>query len=134
MADSSKLTSSNASIKSLYQVFGENTTMHGVGRTVIRGQPRRLFWLFMVLASAAWALFQFVNILKDFYSYPVRSAISLRHESSMLLPMITICNINRIKRSFLTDTLAEKVKSFINQASAYLSVCLSVYEKRSNEM
>lgn len=113
----------------LYQNFSENTSLHGVGKTVIRGGWRRIVWLLLVLSSIAWSMHQFVYILQDFYTYPVTSVVSVTHQSYIRFPAVTICNLNKLRRSKISSSLREEIDSLTNQVSAPVSgpcVCMSI--------
>ncbi|CAG5125164.1 unnamed protein product [Candidula unifasciata] len=84
----------------LYKKFSENTTMHGLGRVFASRNPcKRVVWLVMVVSVLTIAIFQLVDLVSDFYTYPVTTLVKIKHETKATFPAITICNVNRKKRS-----------------------------------
>lgn len=92
--------SQTSSVAELYKRFGENTSMHGIGRVFASRRPyRRFAWSLMVVFGLGFAIFQLVDLINDFYSYPVTTVVTMKHETKARFPAITICNVNTHRRS-----------------------------------
>lgn len=86
--------------KKLTVDFCENTTAHGLNRIV--GAERwwgRVFWAILFCLLAGMMIYQEIEILKDYFGWPVSTTISVVNMRHQYFPAITLCNQNRIKSS-----------------------------------
>lgn len=122
------------SLLRIYKGFAITTSMHGIGRTVDNRHPlRRFLWILLVAVAFAAGVYQFVVTIDDFYSYPVTTAVNVRQETKSMFPGITICNLNRKRKSKIQPKLLDLLTNFTEVTYVfvivygYLSVYLSVY-------
>ncbi|CAG5119339.1 unnamed protein product [Candidula unifasciata] len=113
------------SLKKLYEEFGGSTSMHGINKVLTASSKRkRCVWSVLFLFGVAFAVYQFVITMEDFYSYPVMTVVTLKQETTAIFPAVTFCNLNQKKKSmidpYLMMTMTEMAKVIV------LSVCLSV--------
>ncbi|CAL1532418.1 unnamed protein product, partial [Lymnaea stagnalis] len=52
-----------------------------------------------------WAVHQLVNIIREYYRYPVSTLVSMEYSAKLLFPAVTICNLNRLRMSKLDGNL-----------------------------
>ena len=80
--------------------FGQATSMHGVAHAMSdRPLWRRLSWTALVTGFVIWAAYNVADIIHDFQSYPVMTSVSSQYQGKIDFPAVTICNLNRIRRS-----------------------------------
>ena len=60
---------------------------------------RRSVWVLLLLAGAAFTVFQIQNRIRYYSSFPVDNNIRVEHKKELRFPTVTICNENRILRS-----------------------------------
>lgn len=79
---------------------GDNTSTPGLDGVFANKSPCRLFmWSVMILFGLGLSIMQVLDLFKDFYSYPVTTVVTLKRETRATFPAVTICNINRQRRS-----------------------------------
>ncbi|CAG5119343.1 unnamed protein product [Candidula unifasciata] len=93
-------------LKKLFQDFGEGTSMHGIGRVLTNNRSwKRFLWSTMFLFGVGFSIYQFVITMNDFYSYPVTTVVTLRQETAAIFPGITICNLNRKRKTLAEESM-----------------------------
>ncbi|XP_052768020.1 acid-sensing ion channel 5-like [Mya arenaria] len=80
--------------------WSQNTTFHGVRFISDSTAPlRRIMWLLLVLGCLAAVIFQIVDRVNYFYSWPITVNVEINYNQSMKFPTITICNQNAFRGS-----------------------------------
>ncbi|XP_071496689.1 uncharacterized protein [Diadema antillarum] len=90
--------------------FADSTTAHGLPRIVTSEKWYwKIFWF--LIFGGAFYLFttQALDILWDYRSYPYNTKIDVVTETTITFPSVTICNMNRMKRSQLVGTRFEGI-------------------------
>ncbi|XP_070553747.1 acid-sensing ion channel 5-like [Ptychodera flava] len=83
--------------------FFTGTTIHGVGRIVERSRlVFKILWFFIVLVAFGFCAWQITDRFVRFFEFNVNTEITLKFESSIEFPAITICNFNRYYSSAIT--------------------------------
>ncbi|CCD63873.1 DEgenerin Like [Caenorhabditis elegans] len=92
------------SIKRETQHFCETTTMHGPKRIFQGKRWATLFWLIMVSCSLGLLITQVFILASEYLSKPTVSDVSfLINEDGMDFPLITICNLNPIRKTYVNE-------------------------------
>lgn len=95
-------------LKTLYNEFGEMSTVHGVKRAIVgRHCVERFIWTLLVTTGGGLAFYQFISIVQEFQTNPVSTVVSVEYEQHMEFPAVTICNLNRVKMSKASDAIKE---------------------------
>ena len=90
---------------SYWTIFSEKTSLHGV-RSI--GDPdyrilRRLLWIVLLLICTGSFLFNLIKCITRYTSYPSTVSIDVIPHTALTLPDVTICNSNRIRKSFMEN-------------------------------
>ncbi|CAG5125165.1 unnamed protein product [Candidula unifasciata] len=94
------------SLKKLYEEFGGSTSMHGINRVLTTTSTwKRCVWSVLFLFGVAFAVYQFVITMEDFYSYPVTTVVTLKQETTAIFPGVTFCNLNKKRKSMIDPEL-----------------------------
>ncbi|KAK6019663.1 Amiloride-sensitive sodium channel, partial [Ostertagia ostertagi] len=97
-----KETEGIGSISRETQHFCQTTTMHGPKRIFQGKKFSTHFWILMMLVSAILLIYQVASLLSMFLSNPTVSQVSfLISEEGMDFPVVTLCNFNPIKKSYI---------------------------------
>ncbi|KAE9421273.1 hypothetical protein Angca_004947, partial [Angiostrongylus cantonensis] len=97
-----KETEGIGSIRRETQHFSQTTTMHGPKRIYQGKRFSTHFWILMVLTSGVLLVHQVGTLLSMYVSNPIVSQVSfLISEKGMHFPMVTLCNFNPIKKSYI---------------------------------
>jgi len=56
---------------------------------------RRSVWILLLLAGAAFTVFQIQDRIRYYWSFPVGFNLRVEHKKEMRFPTVTICNENR---------------------------------------
>ncbi|KAG7459758.1 hypothetical protein MATL_G00214050 [Megalops atlanticus] len=89
---------------SSWQLFAQRSTLHGL-RFVCAYGPltlRRLLWAAAFLASLALLALESAERLALFFSYPHVTSVDAVVSSSLLFPVVTVCNLNAYRFTKLT--------------------------------
>ncbi|WKX92789.1 hypothetical protein Q1695_010657 [Nippostrongylus brasiliensis] len=114
-----KETEGIGSISRESQHFSQTTTMHGPKRIYQGKRFSTHFWILMVLTSGILLIYQVATLLSMYFSNPTVSQVSfLISENGLDFPMVTLCNFNPIKKSYIR-TLNE-TGDFSDQLLDYL--------------
>ncbi|XP_006895217.1 PREDICTED: acid-sensing ion channel 3 [Elephantulus edwardii] len=86
------------------RVFASSCTMHGVGHIFGPGHLtlRRALWAVAVLLSLAAFLYQVAERVQYYEEFHHETALEERESHQLTFPAVTLCNINRLRRSRLT--------------------------------
>lgn len=63
----------------------------------------RALWVFLLLVAIGWMVFHLFYLISHFLELPIQTKISLGF-NNLPFPAVTICNMNAVKWSRLTDT------------------------------
>ncbi|XP_033634311.1 uncharacterized protein LOC117295705 [Asterias rubens] len=92
----------------ILKAFGENTTAHGVPAiTRSKRVVAKFFWLAVFLIMLGLFCFQATLVLVEYYGYPSTTKVKLETAPYLNFPSVTICNMNRFRRSKLVGTRFE---------------------------
>ncbi|XP_038073616.1 uncharacterized protein LOC119741792 [Patiria miniata] len=85
--------------------FGENTTAHGV--PMIARSKRavtKIFWLAVFLTMLVIFCWQGTSVLVEYLGFPSTTKVKLVTNPELTFPSVTICNMNRFRRSKIAGT------------------------------
>ncbi|GFO07432.1 acid-sensing ion channel 3 [Plakobranchus ocellatus] len=86
--------------KDVIHEFTHSTSMHGVQHVMgHKSVWRRMVWSVLVIGFVAWAAHNVYQIVSDYNSHPVQTSLSSEYHNKMNFPAVTVCNLNRIRRS-----------------------------------
>ncbi|XP_071488689.1 epithelial sodium channel subunit alpha-like [Diadema antillarum] len=102
--------SSRKSLNALLLEFSNVTTAHGVPR-IITGKSTlsKLLWSTLTLAALGAFLWQGSLLFIDFSHHPYTTQIDLITKTELDFPAVTVCNMNRMRRSALVGTRFESL-------------------------
>ncbi|KAL4609327.1 amiloride-sensitive sodium channel subunit gamma-like [Arapaima gigas] len=85
----------------------QHTTAHGIPN-IFRARHwfRRSLWAAFVMFAFCCAIWQCMEIIMTFYSYPLHEKMRLISDSKLMFPAVTICNLNSVRHSSLKKNLA----------------------------
>ncbi|CAJ0593780.1 unnamed protein product [Cylicocyclus nassatus] len=84
------------------QHFSNTTTMHGPKRIFTGKRFAKYFWILMMFGSGLLLLYQVGTLVSMYFRNPIVSQVSfLISENGMQFPMVTICNFNSVKKSYI---------------------------------
>ena len=87
-----------------FMKYIQSTPTHGVIHIFTgKSRIRRLFWTVIVLAAAGSCLYNIVDRIQFFLSSPTSTTTTLVREESLKFPVVTICNLNMVRRSYLDN-------------------------------
>uniref|UniRef100_A0A1I7TK36 Amiloride-sensitive sodium channel n=1 Tax=Caenorhabditis tropicalis TaxID=1561998 RepID=A0A1I7TK36_9PELO len=99
-----KTAEGTVSVKRETQHFCETTTMHGPKRIFQGKRWATLFWFVMVSCSLGLLITQVVILASEYLSKPTVSDVSfLINEDGMDFPLVTVCNLNPIRKSYIRE-------------------------------
>ena len=111
---------------SRFNAYIQSTTAHGVMRIFIsKSYIRRLFWLVVVLGAATGCLYNVSDRIMFLASKPTSTTVSTKRGDMLFFPAVTICNLNRFRRSVLAE-IAEGFNDVIREVfynSDNIAVC-----------
>ncbi|GFO31707.1 amiloride-sensitive sodium channel subunit gamma [Plakobranchus ocellatus] len=85
--------------------------MHGVQHVMgHRSVWRRIVWSVLVIGFVAWAAHNVYQIVSDYNNHPVQTSVSSEYQGKMNFPAVTICNLNRIRRSKTSHFLLQVIQ------------------------
>lgn len=96
--------SKDRSFGSVLKRFATVTTAHGPFHIAISENVfSKIFWTVMLIFAAGILTWQTYELIADYNSY--NTASELIHSDRIPFPAVTICNVNRMKRSLLVTIL-----------------------------
>ncbi len=85
-----------------FKKYIESTTTHGVAHIFVgKSVIRRLFWLVIVLGAAGGCLYNITDRILYLADQPTATTISVSRPGTLTFPVLTVCNLNLVRRSFL---------------------------------
>ncbi|XP_077980560.1 uncharacterized protein LOC144435805 [Glandiceps talaboti] len=93
------------------QEFSDNTTAHGIPRIInARQSLAKFLWFIVVAGSTGVFVWQSLVLVFDFFDWPVDVSIEVITKSDGVeYPAVTVCNINRLRRSEMEGTRFEGI-------------------------
>ena len=93
-----------------FMKYIKSTPTHGVvhifvGKSIVR----RVYWTFIILAAASYCLFNISERIKFLSTSPTSTTRSLVHHNSLQFPVVTVCNLNLVKLSYLQQLEAQGI-------------------------
>ncbi|KAJ8029489.1 Amiloride-sensitive sodium channel subunit alpha [Holothuria leucospilota] len=88
--------------------FGDTTSAHGVPKII--GAPSAIsafLWTLVTLVALGLFCFQGGRLVLSFFSWPVTTKLDVVTRPTLRFPAVTICNMNKIRRSQIVDTVYE---------------------------
>ncbi|KAJ1362721.1 hypothetical protein KIN20_022381 [Parelaphostrongylus tenuis] len=90
------------SIKRESQHFSDNTTLHGPKRIFHGKRCSFAFWTVMMITSVVLLFMQITALIYMYVSHPTVSQVSfIMKEGGIDFPMITLCNYNPIRKTYI---------------------------------
>ncbi|KAK6728426.1 hypothetical protein RB195_005830 [Necator americanus] len=90
------------SIKRESKHFCDNTTLHGPKRVYYGKKFSFVFWIVMLMVSLVLLTLQVVTLISMYVSHPTVSQVSfLIKDDGIEFPLVTLCNFNPIKKSYI---------------------------------
>ena len=89
-------------------IEADSLTMHGIGRVIATSsKPTRTFWSCLLLASVTFASFFVYQLATDYMKYETDMMFTAEIQSSMVFPMVTLCNGLRLYDSYNKSTFTD---------------------------
>ncbi|PIK38023.1 putative amiloride-sensitive sodium channel subunit alpha [Apostichopus japonicus] len=83
--------------------FANETTAHGIPRIIDRPKLiSKIFWSVLVIVAFVVFFWQTYQLAKNYYAFNTK--INLINSQSVAFPAVTVCNLNRLKRSKLINS------------------------------
>ena len=77
--------------------YGRESSIAGFNNACkAKSKIRSILWIAIFAILGFLTISQFVNVILDYYQYPVITNIDLSHKSSVPFPAVTVCNLNRL--------------------------------------
>lgn len=90
--------------------FCSYTSAHGLGLVATASSRKaRLMWICLFLIGFGACLHDTVKLVSRYYRYEVKVDVLTVRDESVLFPAITICNLNRFRKSKIRDTRFENI-------------------------
>lgn len=120
-----------SSAKKLLSRFAENTTAHGFAQITLTKNSRvKLFWLLAIIACHIGIYFQIEPLLTRYAKKPVVTKIYQTTDNSMTFPVVTICNMNPVRKQYADAIFNASIDEFQvdsdNTNTSYASVSTSL--------
>ncbi|KAL3877679.1 hypothetical protein ACJMK2_035348 [Sinanodonta woodiana] len=99
-------------LKDILKNLAEKSSVPGINQIFSSKQfAIKLLWSIMLLATTGVASFQLYQLLKDYYSYPIKTRVSLEF-NALPYPALSFCNMNPIKKSMVVNA-SDAVRNII---------------------
>ncbi|XP_054773906.2 uncharacterized protein LOC129281999 isoform X1 [Lytechinus pictus] len=93
---------------SIFTDFADSTTAHGLPRVISEAKWYwKIFWLLVFSGATYIFCRQAWDILTDYRGNPVNTNIRIQTRTYVRFPAVTVCNMNRMRRSRLVGTRFE---------------------------
>ncbi len=81
----------------VYGHFAETTTFGGIIHTwASTSKPLQILWFSILAALVAATVWNTVEVVEDYLSWPVVTNIRVADEQNILFPAVTVCNRNPV--------------------------------------
>ncbi|XP_033103961.1 amiloride-sensitive sodium channel subunit gamma-2-like [Anneissia japonica] len=93
---------------SILKDFSTSTSAHGIPHIITaKNMFMKLCWFIVTSGALAVLLLQEYDLLKDYFSHSYATKIDLITRTNLTFPAVTVCNMNRMRRSALNGTRFE---------------------------
>ena len=88
----------------MWREFVQNTTLHGLRYVFLRGRPKllRALWLLLIMAAACFYLSIVYGAVSKFIARPMSTSIRTEYVDELEFPAVTICPLNKLSRRKVT--------------------------------
>ena len=98
----------DSNLTKLVQDFSRKTTAHGVSYLIdSKSVIGRIFWILVFSTAFGTTCYFGSSVVWDFIDWPYTTKVELVSKSRIEFPAVTICNMNRLRRSKLSGTRFE---------------------------
>ena len=98
-------------LSGILEKFCTSTSMHGCGQ--INGAKLttgRIIWSLLTLGAVGGLMFHLYSVFYSYYKWPIHTKVSLGF-GNLRYPAITLCNVNRIRKSRLIHGQSEEMEN-----------------------
>ena len=74
--------------------------------TLLTGVIKRSFWAVIATVMVAGLMYNLVTISQQYFSSPIDVTMQLLHQSELVFPAITLCNMSPVRKSALEANFA----------------------------
>ncbi|EYC26043.1 hypothetical protein Y032_0011g1529 [Ancylostoma ceylanicum] len=116
--------------------FANNTTLHGPKRIYYGKKCSLGFWTIMMVTSLVFLVGQTATLLSMYSSHPIVSQVSfLIKDDGIEFPVITLCNFNPIKKSYIKkmNRTGDVSDEFLNYLLQFLIDTNTLYATADRE-
>ncbi|KAK3710379.1 hypothetical protein QZH41_012305 [Actinostola sp. cb2023] len=100
-------------VLSLIWSFLGYTTAHGFARiSESKTILQRTIWIVIVASAFVVFFLQVISLLETYMSRPVGTQITMKHETSIPFPSVTLCNLNIVRKTKISSELHNSFESF----------------------
>ncbi|XP_068739704.1 amiloride-sensitive sodium channel subunit alpha-like [Montipora capricornis] len=102
----------------IFECFGY-TTAHGYGRVAdaTDSSLRRCFWLLACAAAFGIFVYQLQDLTSQYLSRPLKTRAWIAHEQNLPFPQVTVCNLNKIRRSKIPEDVLKDYPQILGPIS-----------------
>ncbi|GBM19640.1 FMRFamide-activated amiloride-sensitive sodium channel [Araneus ventricosus] len=94
---------------SFCNILSGNSSVQAVSRVAqAETKSRKIFWLAVFLVCLCGCTYQVNSFLSIFFQYPVLIDVEVKNNEILKFPAVTVCNLNRMKRSYVRCVNANK--------------------------
>ena len=95
----------DSNIRKIVQDFSGRTTAHGVSYLIdSKSVIVRIFWILVVSTALGTTCYFGSSVVLHFIAWPYTTKVDLISQPRIEFPAVTICNLNRLRRSKLSGT------------------------------
>ncbi|XP_055938163.1 degenerin-like protein asic-1 [Argiope bruennichi] len=94
---------------SFCDILSDNSSIQAVSRLAKAGtKTRKYFWLVAFVVCLCGCAYEVNSFLSIFFQYPVLIDVEVRNNEILKFPAVTVCNLNRMKQSYVSCVNAKK--------------------------
>lgn len=111
----------DTSLKEKVSSIASESNVHGISR-IVSDRPKylRFLWLFAFLGLLSFGVYQVTSIILNFHQYPTKTNFKIGFDP-LPFPAITICNMNKIKKSKMNTINSSKLEDILNVSIVHTS-------------
>ncbi|XP_020626896.1 degenerin mec-4-like isoform X4 [Orbicella faveolata] len=114
-----KMAKNKPSLRDLLHEFAEETSAHGAIKiSSAKSVFWRIFWVLVSLACLGMVIYQGILLLNTYLDKPTKSDIDVTYIRTVKFPAVTICNLNIIRRSFISRF--PEAKAIMSQFNSFI--------------
>ena len=99
------------SLSGILEKFCTSTSMHGCGQiSGAKVTTGRIIWSLLTLGAVGGLMFHLYSVFSSYYKWPIQTKVSLGFDN-LRYPAITLCNVNRIRKSRLIHGQSEEMEN-----------------------